>query len=69
MSGTFLRDYSGVLVETWHFKKVIDLLWSRGRPAILNYNRLTLKMVMLLVMVTVKRPLVLNLLRITPRAM
>ena len=55
--------------ETWNAKKVIDLLHSWGKPAALNYTRLTPRLVLVLVLATVKRPSDLTLLRITPGVM
>ena len=47
----------------------IDLLHSWGKPAAFNYTWLTLEMVLIMTLATVKRPSDMNQLKITPRAM
>ena len=58
-----------VLGEIWDVIKIIDLLLSWSKPANLKNTRLTLMMVMILALATIKRPSDLNLLRITSIAM
>ena len=55
--------------DTWNVKKVLDLLHAWGKPLVLHYICLTLKTVMILTLAMVKRTSVLNLLRITLKAM
>ena len=70
LKGVFRRNPPArVWAEIWDVKKVIYLLHSWGKPGTLNYTNLTLKMVMIMALTTVKGTLDLNLLRITPRAM
>ena len=70
LKGVFRRDPpTRVWAETWDVKKVIDLLHSWGKLAVQNYTRLILKMVMILILDTVKKPSDLNLPRITHRVM
>ena len=56
------------MAETSDIKKVIDLFHSWGKLAVLSYTRLTIKMVKILAVASVKRPSDPSLLRITPRA-
>ena len=56
-----------VRADTWDVKKVLDLLYAWEKPWAFNYTHLTLKLVMILALVTVNVPTDLNLLRITPK--
>ena len=58
-----------VWTDTWDVKNVLVPPHAWGKPSALNYTHLTLKTVMILALVMVKRPLDLNLLRIIPNAM
>ena len=70
LKGIFRRNPSPrVWEETCNVMKVINLIQSWCKSAALYYTRVTLRMVMVLVLATVKRPPDLNLLRITPMSM
>ena len=56
LKGVFRRNPPvRVWAETWDVRKVTDILLSWDELAVLNYSRLTLKMVMILAIATVKR--------------
>ena len=70
LTGVFRKNPPArVWADTWDIKKVLNLLHVWGKPSVLKYTPLTLKMVMILALPTVKRPSDLSLFRITPKAM
>ena len=58
-----------VWADTWDVKEILNLLHAWGKSSVLNYSHLTLKTVMILALLSLKRPSDLNLLRIMPKAM